>query len=133
VLPENSVVLYVEDDLDDQSIFKECLHLVRPDVICQFAENGISALEILKNQSNRRPVCIFIDVNMPVMNGNELLSKIKADPELCEIPCFMLSTSKNKRHIESAIAAGATKYLIKPAVYIDFQNLLEETLQEVEL
>lgn len=132
MLASESIVLYVEDDLDDQIIFKECLHLVRPDIRCAFASNGIEALAKLKD-TTLKPACIFIDVNMPVMDGNALLAKIKADPELAEIPCFMLSTSHNKRHIESAMAAGATKYLVKPAVYIDFKNLLLETLQSVEL
>lgn len=126
------MILYVEDDLDDQIIFKECLHQVRPDLVCEFISEALTALTWLKNQSTK-PACIFIDVNMPVMDGNELLSEIKSDPELREIPCFMLSTSQNKRHIESAIAAGATRYLVKPAIYIDFKNLLEQTLQNVEL
>jgi CheY-like chemotaxis protein len=132
VVANDSIVLYVEDDLDDQIIFKECLHLVRPDIKCAFASNGIDALEKLRDNTFK-PACIFIDVNMPVMDGNALLAEIKADPKLTEIPCFMLSTSHNKRHIDSAMAAGATKYLVKPAIYIDFKNLLQETLQSVEI
>jgi CheY-like chemotaxis protein len=132
MVPENSIILYVEDDYDDQIIFRECLGLVRPDIICEFANDGITALLKLTS-STLKPACIFIDVNMPVMDGNELLAKIKANPALADIPCFMLSTSKNKRHIDHAEASGAVKYLVKPAVYIDFKNLLAETLQSVEL
>ena len=124
--------MYVEDDLDDQIIFKECLQLVRPDIICHFANDAITALQKLEVQAIK-PACIFIDVNMPGMDGNELLVKIKANPQLSDIPCFMLSTSRNKRHIDLAIAAGAAKYLIKPAIYIDFKNLLAETLQNAEI
>jgi CheY-like chemotaxis protein len=131
VIEKGSVVLYVEDDLDDQTIFKECLHLVRPDVVCEFANDGMTAFEKLKNPSFTKPACIFIDVNMPMMDGNELLAKIKAEPDLADIPCFMLSTSRTKKHIEQALAAGASKYLIKPAIYIDFKNLLKETLQSL--
>jgi CheY-like chemotaxis protein len=130
VIPKDSIVLYVEDDLDDQIIFKECLHLVRPDIICHFANDAITALHKLQDQAIK-PACIFIDVNMPGMDGNELLLKIKANPKLAEIPCFMLSTSQNKRHIDQAIGAGAAKYLIKPA--IDFKNLLAETLQNADV
>lgn len=132
MVPENSIILYVEDDYDDQIIFRECLGLVRPDIICEFANDGLSALLRLASAAIK-PACIFIDVNMPVMDGNELLAKIKANPDLADIPCFMLSTSKNKRHIDHAESAGAAKYLVKPAVYIDFKNLLAETLQSVEL
>ena len=132
VISSDSVVLYVEDDLDDQVIFKECLHLARPDIRCEFAKDGVSALQKLRSQS-LKPACIFIDVNMPGMDGNQLLLEIKADPTLASIPCFMLSTSQNKRHIDIAIAAGAAKYLIKPAIYIDFKNLLVETLQNIDV
>lgn len=128
MVPLKSTVLYVEDDLDDQVIFKECLYLARPDITCEFAKDGVEALEILESK-HAKPACIFIDVNMPGMDGNELLQRIKRDPRLSRIPCFMLSTSRNKRHIDMAMDAGAAKYLIKPAVYIDFKNLLAETLQ----
>jgi CheY-like chemotaxis protein len=128
VVPENSIVLYVEDDLDDQIIFKECVHLVRPDLICKFAKDGVAALQML-SLDTAKPACIFIDVNMPVMNGQELLGRIKSTLGLSHIPCYMLSTSKNPQHVKEAIAAGANDYLIKPAVYIDFQNLLKRTLQ----
>ena len=132
VVPENSIILYVEDDLDDQIIFRECLHLVRPDIICEFANDATSALKQLSERP-LKPACIFIDVNMPGMDGNFLLAEIKAIPALADIPCFMLSTSRNQRHIEAALRAGAEKYLVKPAIYIDFKNLLEETLQNVEM
>lgn len=131
MVPPNSTILYVEDDLDDQVIFRECVGKVRPDIVCEFATGGLDAIDKL-TQALVEPVCIFIDVNMPVMNGNQLLKAITANPSLAHIPCFMLSTSTNRKDIDLALAAGAEKYLVKPAVYIDFENLLQETLQNVE-
>jgi CheY-like chemotaxis protein len=130
VVPEKSMILYIEDDLDDQIIFRECVNHVRPDIICKFATSALEALEKLSDPAFK-PACIFIDVNMPVMNGNEFLRAIKAIPALTHIPCFMLSTSKSRKDVDLAMADGAVKYLVKPAVYIDFENLLQETLQNV--
>ena len=128
MVPENCVVLYVEDDLDDQVIFNECVRHVRPDLICKFAKDGFEALDMLQTMPVK-PACIFIDVNMPVMDGNQLLAKIKSNPAISDIPCYMLSTSKNTQHIKQALAAGAEDYLVKPAVYIDFQKLLQTTFE----
>lgn len=128
MVPENCVVLYVEDDLDDQVIFNECVRHVRPDLICKFAKDGFEALRMLQSMTVK-PACIFIDVNMPMMDGNQLLAKIKSNPAISDIPCYMLSTSKNTQHIKQALEAGAEDYLVKPAVYIDFQKLLQTTFE----
>ena len=109
MVPENSVVLYVEDDLDDQIVFRECLHLARPDIICLLESDAALALNKLQS-AKIKPVCIFIDVNMPGMDGNYFLAELKATPALSSIPCFMLSTSSHHRHIEQALKAGAEKY-----------------------
>ena len=118
----------VEDDPEIRHILAEVFESAGFSTVT--VGNGIDGVRAV---TTYQPLITTLDVNMPGMDGNELLLKIKANPKLAEIPCFMLSTSQNKRHIDQAIGAGAAKYLIKPAIYIDFKNLLAETLQNADV
>jgi CheY-like chemotaxis protein len=115
-------ILYVDDDLDDQSIFIEALQEVHPSFKCQVASNGIEALELL--QTIAKPLCIYLDINMPMMDGIETLKRLKADAELSHIPVFMLSTSRSASHEIEARRLGATDYLTKPNAYCEYVRII---------
>jgi CheY-like chemotaxis protein len=118
------VVLYVEDDHDDQQLFKEVLKTVNPDFDCQVASDGVHAFELLKRIST--PVCIYVDVNMPRMNGLEFLKALKLHPEYSHIPVFILTTSASANDEITAVALGAKQYIIKPNSYKDLFTILEK-------
>ena len=126
-------ILLVDDDNITNFINARLIRKLNIANQVQVSLNGQEALSYLSGIEKRCPDLIFLDINMPVMNGNELLTKIKTTFELCDIPCFMLSTSHNPRHINSALAAGAEKYIVKPAIYSDFKNLLEKTFHEIAM
>lgn len=112
----------MDDDVDDQDIFIEVLHEVHPTMKCIVASNGLQALQLLKE--TKLPDCIYLDVNMPLMNGIELLKKIKSNPVLESTPVFILTTSKLINIEEQARALGATDYLIKPNSYKEYKDML---------
>ena len=70
----------VDDDADDVSIFKEILREVNPSIALVSAADGQEALKFLKHQQDNYPDVIFLDLNMPRMNGKECLSELKKDP-----------------------------------------------------
>src|SRR5687768_6070191 len=116
-------VLYVEDDRDDQLLFMEVLKTVNPEFECFIATDGEHAFDVLK--SIEIPVCIYVDVNMPRMNGLEFLKALKLHPEYSHIPVFILTTSTSSNDELTAVALGAKQYIIKPNSYRDLFKILE--------
>ncbi|WP_301922697.1 response regulator [Ferruginibacter sp.] len=117
-------ILMVDDDEDDQMLFKEALKQVNGLVKCEVAFNGAEALEKLK--INPVPDIIFLDLNMPVMNGFECLRAIKKDQFLKDIPVIIFTTANDNVTIERSRKLGATAFFHKP---IDFNNLLNKLQQ----
>lgn len=120
---EKKAVLYVEDDRDDQLLFTEVLKTVNPEFECFIASDGEHAFDVLKNIDI--PVCIYVDVNMPRMNGLEFLKALKLHPEYSHIPVFVLTTSTSANDQLTAVALGAKQYIIKPNSYRDLFKILE--------
>lgn len=117
-------VLYVEDDTDDQEIFMEVLKSVNANLHCYLATDGTAAIEML--DKIKLPVCIYVDVNMPRMNGLELLQYLKLHPEYSHIPVFVLTTSGSNNDKLNALALGAQQYIIKPNSYKEYLSILND-------
>lgn len=117
----------IEDDVDDQEIFSMALKAVNENIVCVFSSNGIDGLNKLKEDITYVPDYIFIDVNMPKMNGLQCLEEIRKLDHLQNVTIIMFSTSTDARIIEKSMASGANDFLVKPAGY----NLLIETLAKI--
>jgi len=120
---EKKIILLADDDLDDTEMFCEALVKVNKDIICHCAQNGKEALQILETL-DVKPDLIFLDLNMPVMNGWECLDVIKNDERYKEIPVIMISTSSHKKDMDMASNLGCTGYFVKPNNFNDFKNIL---------
>ena len=108
-------ILLVDDDTDDHEIFCMALEELDNCYKCVFAKDGMEALELLKNEKNRIPDIIFLDLNMPRMNGIECLPEIKKIHRIRHVPVIMYSTSSDERIIEEVKDLGAAEYLVKPS------------------
>ncbi|MCF2493186.1 response regulator [Dyadobacter chenhuakuii] len=111
---ENLTVFLIDDDIEDQEIFSIMLEDALPDAKCVFAKDGIQALEKLE-QPAFSPDVIFIDINMPRMNGMEFLAEMKKRPSLIHIPAVMYSTSDEKAIVQQCKALGASGLIKKHA------------------
>jgi len=114
-----------DDDQDDTELFEEALRNIDTHIELYRATNG----KELINQLSTAPIhpeIIFLDINMPELDGWESLKTIKRDDRLKAIPVVMYSTSAAKIDGNKAIKAGAVCYLEKPHSFIKLQDFLKK-------
>lgn len=121
--------LLIDNDRDDQDIFILALQQVDQNISCKTADNGPQALKLLRSEPSFIPSLIFIDMNMPMMNGCQCLAQIRETEGLSGVPIYMYSTSADPRSVEEAKALGATDFLIKPHSFSQLVKLLSQILQ----
>lgn len=119
------IFLLADDDGDDMQLFCEALETVDSSVVCHCASNGIEVFDILAREE--RPHLIFLDINMPGMNGWECLKALKDTEAYNRIPVFMYSTSAHQREVDIALDLGAMCFFTKPHNF----NELKSTLQAI--
>jgi CheY-like chemotaxis protein len=104
----------VDDDADDQELFMEAINEVDNSIQCLSASDCEEALDLLKNRKITLPDVIFLDLNMPRLNGKQCLAELKKQAHLRDIPVIIYSTSSEKRDIEETSRLGAAHFLTKP-------------------
>lgn len=120
------IVLHVDDDPDDSAIFCEAVKEAAPAYTCLVADSAASALEILSDRQ-RIPDYIFLDMNMPKMNGLECLKLIKNNHALNHIKVIMYSTASDPIHMKEFKRLGAG-FLAKPDRFETLVKNLSELL-----
>jgi CheY-like chemotaxis protein len=119
-------ILLVEDDEGDTVLIADALehYKLRNRLAC--VSDGVKALEYLRGEGEyagaARPDLILLDLNLPRMDGRELLSRIKADEELSAIPVVVLTTSRSDEDILRSYELHANAYVPKP---VDFAAFVE--------
>ncbi len=117
----------IDDDPDDQELFLMALERVDKNINCHMAKDGIDALKRLSEVNGFIPDYIFLDINMPKMNGMDCLVEIKKLDHLDRSEILMFSTSSDLKIIEMGKARGANHFFVKPPS----MDLFVETLAKV--
>ena len=113
-------ILLVEDDSIDAMTVKRAFKDLKVTNQLVHVVNGEEALEYLRNESNKKPCVILLDLNMPKMNGIEFL-KIKIEnEEFKKIPVVALTTSTDGHDIAQSFELGVAGYIVKPVDYKKF-------------
>ncbi len=118
--------LLVDDDPDDTLLFRDILQDVDSSVGFTSAVNGKAALSLLRSGTIPLPHIIFLDLNMPLMNGKECLLELKQDPALMHIPVIIYTTSSQSRDIEETMMGGAICFITKPTSLKDLDYILTQ-------
>lgn len=109
-------ILLIDDDEDDQDIFKEAASIVMPGIECVVAKDGEHGFISLESFSTL-PDYIFLDVNMPKMDGKEFLKRLKAHPAFANIPVIIYTTSNHKSELGEYFRMGASNFISKPSEF----------------
>jgi len=112
-LKKSKIYFIVDDDIDDQQFLAEALAGNNPDCRCFTASNGQEAITYLTDAFIPIPDVIFLDLNMPILNGAQFLVIIKQTSSLRHIPVIIYSTTSSKQEMEEMKKKGASYFLIK--------------------
>ena len=122
-------ILLMEDDAGDAEIIREVLQEAAFDVTIDHVPDGEKGLHFLRQEGGYanvdRPDLILLDLNMPLMDGREVLAELKRDTRLRTIPVLILSTSDAPSDIETSYDLGANCYLRKPFGLDDFAHVIK--------
>ncbi|MEA2710448.1 MAG: two-component system, response regulator [Phycisphaerales bacterium] len=112
-------ILLVDDDPDCRLLIRDAIAECKVSNAVYEVANGAEALEFLRRRGKYanapRPGLVYLDLEMPGMNGQETLKAIKADPDLRDIPVVMMTGVCDEAEMKLAAANGANSYTIKPA------------------
>ena len=117
-------VLLVEDDIADAMLIEEALSERGARNLVQVTD-GVAALEHLRTPGTPRPDLIVLDLNMPRMNGRDLLKVLKNDDDLQTIPVVVLTTSTAPDDVTGAYSSHANAYVTKPVNLEEFEQAVQ--------
>lgn len=121
-------IMLIDDDEDDRNLFSEGLQKIDPSIKLDTAEGGIEAFLKLKDDMQRLPDFIFLDLNMPMMDGHEVLAELKNDELLKNIPVIIYTTSSDSNEKEETIKRGAVSWITKTHSMEDMRKTIAEML-----
>ena len=120
--------LLIDDDIEDNFLFASALQEIAPSLVLEIEDSSVRALERLQQDDNFSPELIFLDLNMPVIDGKECLVELRKIDRIKEVPIVIYSTSSYNKDITEVQQLGSTGYLVKPSGYKEIVAKLKEVL-----
>lgn len=126
----NRMVLLIDDDEDDMRLISKQIQAASPNTEVQWVDSGTEALQLLRGEKPSepaalRPSLILLDLNMPLMDGFEILQAIKTDEQLVSIPLVILSTSDDPQQVVRCYASHANGYVVKPGRLSELRQAIQ--------
>ncbi|HZB11944.1 MAG TPA: response regulator [Chryseolinea sp.] len=121
-------VLIIDDDEDDRELFSYALSNVSSDVTCVEAVDGEDGLRLLR-ENGCNPDYIFLDLNMPRVDGILFLEKMRRDRRLSDIPVIIYTTSKFQNDKEKCVELGAVHFITKPTTISEIESAISFVLE----
>jgi len=125
-------ILLIDDDVDDQLIFREIIEEISPDIECISAQNGLEGLDKLAGM-DPGPTMIFLDLNMPFISGWECLERIRKDARTRRIPVVIMTTTDSPADNERALDLGARAFITKTADLPSLRLIIRKMLSAENL
>lgn len=125
-------IFYADDDEDDLILFNEAIEKLSKEsenqINLHIHLNGESLIDNIKKNKDSNGV-VFLDINMPLKSGFELLEEIRKDSDIKQFPVVMYSTSSNQDNIEKSQTLGANYYVIKPYEFRELLKIISTFIQ----
>ncbi|GAB4031226.1 response regulator [Spirosoma jeollabukense] len=122
-------VWFVDDDEDDRLFVRSAFEDIGPAVTVLTLNNGEQLLAELKDCGGL-PKLILLDLNMPGLNGFDLLRQLRSTPSFTHIPVVIFTTSSNEPDRQKSLTAGANGFLTKPTTYEDLSRMAQSLSQQ---
>ena len=117
---EKPLILIAEDDFEDRFIMIETFSELGHADAVHIVEDGIAILQYLYEKGADKIALIILDLNMPKLNGTEVLRKLQSDKRYAHISVVIFSTSINQIEMKTCMELGAKEYVTKPAKYAEY-------------
>lgn len=125
-------ILIVEDDAGHARLIEKNLKRAKVSNSITRVENGQQALDFLFSEGDfagsarPSPLLVLLDLNMPVMDGYQVLEKMKADPRTKQVPVVVLTTTDDAREVSRCYELGCSVYITKPVDYGSFCDAIKQ-------
>lgn len=120
----------IDDDTDDLDFFCEAVSTIDEKIICFKSSDSASALKAFQNHDVPLPDLIFLDLNMPLIDGRTFLTELKKLGAYADVPVIIYSTSSSQRDVEETRLLGAADFLTKPCSQENLVNQLQQILEQ---
>ena len=124
-------ILLVEDEEDHARLIKQSLKKANVLNPITWVRNGVEAMEYItktgqyEHEKPPTPALVLLDIKMPLMNGFEVLKKIKTNDKYKTVPVVILTTTSLSEDIKKAMELGANDYIVKPVKFSDFTKKVQ--------
>lgn len=127
--PTRRRIFLAEDNDDDIFLISRAIEGDGIAEVRDVAREGQSAVDILRSYDSESVDLVILDVNLPIVNGFEILSKIRRTPWLQDLPVVMFSSSSRRTDVDLAYKMGASAYVYKPSDYSELRNIINSLIK----
>ncbi|MFT5755095.1 MAG: CheY-like chemotaxis protein [Flavobacterium sp.] len=122
------LITLADDDEDDRLFFTDAFDEMKIKTVVNTVKNGRELIEFLDHPESVLPNIIFLDLNMPILNGIECLKEIKLNDRFKDIAVAIYSTSSSEADVENTFVLGANIYIKKPSSFNDLKKILSDVV-----
>lgn len=125
---DHILITLADDDEDDRLFFTDAFEELKINTVVNTVNNGKELLNFLNHPETILPNIIFLDLNMPILNGIDCLKEIKLNDKFRDIAIAIYSTSSSDQDIENTFVLGANIYIKKPSNFNDLKKILSDVV-----
>lgn len=122
------LITLADDDEDDRLFFTDAFDELKINTVVNTVKNGRELINFLNHSETVLPNIIFLDLNMPILNGIDSLKEIKQNEKFKDIAIAIYSTSSSEEDIENTFVLGANIYIKKPSNFNDLKKILSDVV-----